>query len=143
MDVAEKEELLELCARYIRETRLPLPLPRSREEHERYQEVVDAITASEEADDAWWHLDHLTFNAPSEAWEVIRELVARTDDEEDLGTVGAGVLETFIHNHGNEWAEAIEQELMRSNRFLIAMRMVRGTEDHPQLRRRIAHFLGE
>jgi hypothetical protein len=138
----EKNELLGLCRRYLRQTRLPQPLPTSKTEFEKWDESFRAQPLDEEAEEAWLDLSSLAADDPGEAWPLILEL-AQTKNEDELGTIGAGVLETFVAYHGSTWAAAIENEMFGNPRLIVAMQMVRGIHEHPELAGRISQFFGE
>ena len=142
MTPTEKDQLVELCRRYLRQSLLPQPLPTSKAEFEKWDERRRAQPIDEEAEDAWFDLSSLAANDPAEAWPLILAL-AQTRNEDELGTIGAGVLETFVAYHGSTWAAAIEDEMFGNPRLIVAMQMVRGIHEHPELARRISHFFGE
>ncbi len=119
-----------------------MPLPTTREEFANYKIRMDDMPVAEEAEDAWLDLASIAATDPDEAWPIIVELL-RTKDEDELRTIGAGVLETFISYHGTTWAAPIEDEMFGNPRLITAMAMVRGIDKHPELARRISHFFGE
>src|SRR5688572_32146787 len=138
----EEAKLLSLCLEYLSERRLPRPLPSNREEYESSQKAFDAIQRNEEAFDAWFDLDHEVFVDPTKGWKLILMLLSKTNNQDDCATIGAGVLQTFVFQHGSTFAANIASEAERNPRLREALRLVRGIEEHPELADRLRMIFG-
>ncbi len=144
MNSVEKAELVRDCLRYAKGMALPRPLPTRPEDYEEWRKLVaeGPPDVDEAAEDAWFEVYRLLHDSPDEAWEVLRALIAQAETEDELGTIGAGILESFVRENGSTYVNEIENEMNRSPGFVTAMRMVNTISQHPELSDRISHILG-
>jgi hypothetical protein len=143
MNDSEKKELIRLCHRYAANIKLPDgPLRTSRQELAEWVSKAKTLPATDdEADDGWFEVYNLIQHAPDDAWAIIRDLLRETSDEGEAGAIGAGILETFVREHGSGWVDEIDQEMRSNPWFASAMRNVRGIYRHPELDTRISDLL--
>ena len=75
--------------------------------------------------DAWAFdemLERVGLNSaePDDAWSVVLALVTMADDE-SLGYIGAGPLESLVHHFGAQLVERIEERARQDPRFRICL----------------------
>lgn len=93
---------------------------------------------NEVPDDLWergWNLNECAFDDPTFAWETIKEIVGRYNDEalftdsateakHILGNLGAGPLEDLLAQHGDALISEIEIEARNDRRFFWTLACV-------------------
>lgn len=80
------------------------------------------------AQDAWAFdevLERVGLNAaePDDAWSVVLALVTMADDE-SLGFIGAGPLESLVHRFGAQLVDRIEDRAREDPRFRVSLAAV-------------------
>ena len=73
-----------------------------------------------ENDENYWAakiLDNLTRIDPESAWEIIEQLVARTQDHAVLACIGSGPLENLLAKHGRDFVDRVVQKINDDVRF--------------------------
>lgn len=113
--------LIDGCLRYMREAKLPMPLPATRAAYAEWRErVLAPRMIAEDAEEAWFELDRLVAEQPNAGWKLLLELTSRCEDEDACAQIAAGPLNTFIHAHGDAFSSRIDEELLRNARFRAA-----------------------
>jgi hypothetical protein len=67
---------------------------------------------------AYSELADIVVDRPLEAFELVLEILAATDDENVLQVLAAGPLEELIHHHGLLVIDAIEREATKNPRLI-------------------------
>ena len=93
--------------------------------------------ASDEIDDAVFD------DAPATGWQMIVGLIGAARDDDALGWIGAGPLETFVSRHGAAWIDVIERDAESSPRLRQALRSSWRGGTPPDIFRRIKRAAGE
>ncbi|MDF3833993.1 hypothetical protein P3W85_13665 [Cupriavidus basilensis] len=65
----------------------------------------------------WQACDWLCVNDPEGLWQLVLEILERTDSPRVLAALAAGELEDLIEYHGPAFIERIEQQAGRDSRF--------------------------
>lgn len=114
----EMQSLLEGCLKYMRESKLPTPLPNNPLEYADWQErVLAKPEMDEDAEEAWHELDRLIVTEPLIGWKILTELASRCEDEDECDQIAAGPLRTFLRAHREAFSAQIEEELMANTGF--------------------------
>jgi hypothetical protein len=66
-------------------------------------------------------LFYLTDQDPDEAWALGLELLAISDDEVWVATIGAFIVEELLRDHGDAFIERIQAEALRNERLQMAL----------------------
>lgn len=130
MTAEEREAVVAAYLKYLEWVRMPAELPTSREEMERMIADVDAKVRDNPHVDGWEEVEWLTQHDPQTAWSVFLESIARCDPQ-DLSTIGAGSLETFVSDHGVQFLHEILREIADNERFREAFRFLNLGSDFP------------
>jgi hypothetical protein len=120
----ECETLVKEYLLYLTWSRLPTRLPTTREEGKRMAEEIDARARTNPHWDAWEMLEELTDSDPETAWRVTLDIL-RACNELEVGSLGAGPLETLIWRHHGSFADRFEEKIVNDVRFREAFTYVR------------------
>lgn len=123
MNDDEVNDLVEGCLKYMRASKMPMPLPATKEEYAEWRKSAKANAereANDDAEDAWFELDRLIAEDPVAGWRVLIELAARCDDEQECSQLAAGPLSTFLRMNGVAFSTQIDNELKANPRFRSA-----------------------
>ena len=131
MTDSEVDKLVREYLRYLEWSRFPERLPATREEMQAIIAESDARHSMNPHIEASDDLSSLIYDEPKEAWTVIQK-VAEACDERDLGMLGAGELETFVHVQAEAFADEIEQAIRISPRIRKAFESVYIGGDTPE-----------
>jgi hypothetical protein len=127
MDEEQMKSLIEGCLRYMRASKLPTPLPANLLEYVGWQEKAsEERQIDEDAEEAWFELDHLIAQKPDAAWRVLAKLASQCEDEDTCAQLAAGPLTTFLRNHRGAFSAQIDDELMANDGFRTAYNWLQG-----------------
>lgn len=100
-DVDPTEDLDGLIERYFADQKILATLPgREGMTSERLRQVDDAGYDGRLFD---WLTEMVSYgpaDGPEQAWPVVLELIARAPDDDALGFIGAGPVESLVNKHG-------------------------------------------
>ena len=121
MDAEERDTLVSEYLKHLKYQRMPVPM--SREAMERDLAESKRRVETDPYFDAWVDLDYLCHNDPEAALSVILALIERCD-KEDLGTLGAGPIESLVWKHARLLVDRLEHLLRTNSRFFEAYESV-------------------
>jgi hypothetical protein len=81
-------------------------------------EFAELLDTYVDEDEWWWALDDLLSDSPRQAWDALLALIAR--DDVDLGTIGAGPLETLLSNSADRLKDELRDALQSNAQFVRA-----------------------
>jgi len=70
---------------------------------------------------AWEKLNDSIEAKPDEGWQLILELIAKTNSERVLGMIAAGPLEDLLAKHPHEVIDRIEQRALSDTKFRFCL----------------------
>jgi hypothetical protein len=118
------EPVVEAYLAYLEHARFPEPLPTTLEEAKAWSKKIEETPVDDSYDEGWVAVDELIHSSPEQAWAVILLSLGRCD-ERDLGTIGAGSLETFMKYRGVEFIGRVLSEIQTNSRLREAFGSVR------------------
>jgi hypothetical protein len=107
-----------------------------------YERLLEAWFQYEESFWAWERLQDLVRMDPDPAWALINRLIEAVDDDEHLGSLGAGPLEDFVTYHGEHFIDRIEARAADNPRFRYALSCMWRTDISDALWARICAAAG-
>jgi uncharacterized protein DUF6869 len=139
----ERKAFVSNYLEYLRWNRLPADLPTNEEEAEAFVEKVTRRSKhnpyKEEIGDLW----DAIHEDPEFAWQLLLTIIARAEEPE-LGMLGAGDLETFVHVRAVGFADRIDAEIRSNPKFRKAFESVHiGNSTPPEVGRRFNTALRE
>jgi hypothetical protein len=120
----ERIGLVDAYLRYLEYGRLPTELPATKDGWKELLRQQDVLTESNPHFEAWEELDYEVGNDPENAWELLLEILRRCH-ELDLGSIGAGPLETLICHKPTEFIGRFDDRIRSDRRFRDAFTSVR------------------
>jgi Family of unknown function (DUF6869) len=85
-----------------------------------YQDAMSRGGDLKENDENYWAskiLDNLIRIDPESGWEIIEQIVAKTQDHAVLACIGSGPLENLLAKHGRDFVDRVVQKIREDARF--------------------------
>ena len=120
----EHAALVEEYLRHLEWNRLPADLPRTRAEADAMLKEMDARQKSDPHWYSWETLDEMIDDEPEVAWRVMLDILSRCH-ERDLGSIGAGPLETLVWRYHETFVDRCEHAILHDERLREAFTNVR------------------
>jgi hypothetical protein len=106
----------ELAASYLEYWRAPDPKPTTLDEY--------LVAHRKPGWEYYFDLDRLLSEEPEDVWAFIDAVIARSEDTEQLGAVGAGPLEELMLRWGGQFADRLVARVSTGLRWAYAAWMV-------------------
>jgi len=122
-------------------TELDIPLPPPRRQPDADERAMEAWFAREENFWAFSALGDLCGEEPQLAWSITLDLIARADDEGELGAIAAGPLEDLISKHPDAIWDDLTARAQTDARLREALRGVWVFEDDGPIYQRFRELM--